>query len=223
MEASKQTHELVLKRLDDLATLVKAKIDGKLPVPHNPHTNKRAGPVKSVKAKQAVLASLAQGATVQAACKAARIGRRSYYDWRASDPDFTAEADKALAARIGVVEDALFRAASEPDNSGKTNVTAAIFFLCNRAPERWRNVNKVEVSNEPDGEAKRDWGMVHRLLEYAHELNEENFRYLNEIGKLARERDALRGRGGNPIGARATGCPTGQLPAAAASPGQGHE
>jgi hypothetical protein len=55
---------------------------------------------------------------------------------RLSDPTFEDEEIQAIAEAIGVVEDALFRTAT------KGNTTAQIFFLTNRAPEKWRDMRR---------------------------------------------------------------------------------
>ncbi len=95
---------------------------------------------KSPKSKEAIIASLLNGATVKAACKAAKTNRDTYYAWLKDDKEFADAALKAKDSRIEIVEDALFNRAS------RGNVTAQIFFLCNRAPERWKNVQKIEAS-----------------------------------------------------------------------------
>jgi hypothetical protein len=63
------------------------------------------------------------------------------------------EVDEAKQAAVCAVENAIFRAATQPDASGKINAVAGFFFLCNRAKDRWRHVNRVEVSG-PEGGAQ---------------------------------------------------------------------
>ena len=43
-------------------------------------------------------------------------------------------------SRIKVVEDALF------NNAVNGNTTAQIFFLCNRDPDRWQHLYKIQAS-----------------------------------------------------------------------------
>lgn len=53
--------------------------------------------------KQRFLKALARVGTISAACEAARVGRRTVYDWRAADPDFDAQLNEAkddLADRL---------------------------------------------------------------------------------------------------------------------------
>jgi len=95
--------------------------------------------IKVDKIKKALIESLKQGAFITTACDKVGISRDSFYDWYHKDKKFRDEVDKALTSRIKIVEDVLFKKALEG------NVTAIIFFLCNRDPERWKNVQRVET------------------------------------------------------------------------------
>lgn len=47
------------------------------------------------------------------------------------------------------VEDALYKSATEPSRAFPYgNPTAQIFFLCNRAPDKWKNNTKMELSGQ---------------------------------------------------------------------------
>ena len=95
--------------------------------------------------KKAIILSLQNGGTVVAACAAAGTSRGMFYEWYKSDDAFKDKVDKARKSRIHHVEDALFKKAVEG------NMTAIIFFLCNRAPEDWKNVNNVEAELHGQG------------------------------------------------------------------------
>ena len=97
-------------------------------------------PTKKAASIEAVLASLEGGGSIHAACKAAQIDRKTLYRWRKDDPELEAAVQSARITAIEVVEDALFLTAQ------KGNVTAQIFFLCNRASKRWRHVNRTEIT-----------------------------------------------------------------------------
>jgi len=88
--------------------------------------------------RRAILTSLESGAMLDAAAKAAGISRQTLWRWRREDPDFNAQVEEALMSRIGVVEDALYEAAQ------RGNITAIVFFLCNRARHRWRDLRHIE-------------------------------------------------------------------------------
>ena len=100
--------------------------------------------------KEAVLASLTEGASTTKACKAAGINRNTYYAWRNKDPAFLEATDVALDSRIHSVEDALYRKALDG------NTTAQIFFLCNRSNGRWRHVQHIQHSGGIDHGLKPD-------------------------------------------------------------------
>lgn len=93
--------------------------------------------------KEAVLESLSNGATITAACKAAGVGRTTFYKWIEEDVEFAEAVSHSENASIITVEDALFRNATL-GGKGFGDTTAQIFFLCNRDPDRWQNVNKVQ-------------------------------------------------------------------------------
>lgn len=94
--------------------------------------------------KESVLESLSKGATVQNACRAANIGRTTFYNWLKEDQTFALRVAHTEEAAIQCVEDALFASAL----SGK--VPAQIFFLCNRRPDRWKTVTKLEHGSSSD-------------------------------------------------------------------------
>jgi transposase-like protein len=108
---------------------------------------------------RAILKSMNKGATITAACEGANIHRKTLWLWRKEDPRVNKLIIEALDNAIQVVEDALFRRACgyryeevtkerEESTSEKRTVkvvvkevapdsTACMFFLMNRAPERW--------------------------------------------------------------------------------------
>lgn len=93
---------------------------------------------------QAVLESLKNGVSLFEACKQADVGWSTFWKWRKQDKELDDEVNQIIEARTQIVEDALFKAAIEG------NVTAMIFWLCNRRPDRWKNINKAELSISSD-------------------------------------------------------------------------
>lgn len=83
-----------------------------------------------------LLAKLAQGYSVSAACKAEGIGRTAYYDWVKADPVFAQATTEAIERGTDVLEDvARTRAVKQSD-------TLLIFLLKARRPEKFKeNVN----------------------------------------------------------------------------------
>lgn len=108
---------------------------------------------------RAILKSMNKGATISAACTGAKIHRKTLWTWRKEDPRVDKLVVEALDNAIQIVEDALFRRAcgyrydeetkeKEVGTSEKKiakvvtkevapDSTACMFFLMNRAPERW--------------------------------------------------------------------------------------
>ncbi len=67
------------------------------------------------------------------ACKSEGLSRTVFYDWRNTSADNKKKLYEVLdGARVVEAEDSLFELVR------KGNVTALIFFLCNRVPYRWR-------------------------------------------------------------------------------------
>jgi len=114
-------------------------------------------PTKHKSHLAAILESLTNGATITEACKAAGIERSTLWRWQQKYPSVREAVEFALQARIEIVEDALFKKAA------MGHVTAMIFWLCNRAPDRWRNVQKIEHSGKVEGEITHDLSVL-RIL-----------------------------------------------------------
>lgn len=63
-----------------------------------------ARPAISPKALTKFIDSLSKGCTINEACKAAHVGRRTMYDYRRDDPAFAARWDEAREARVDLLE-----------------------------------------------------------------------------------------------------------------------
>ncbi len=79
-----------------------------------------------------LLKQLALGKSVSAACRAEKIGRSAYYDWRGDDPVFAAAADQAIEEGTDRLED------SALSRGLKGDATLTIFLLKARRPEKYR-------------------------------------------------------------------------------------
>ncbi len=82
---------------------------------------------------------------ISMAARKVNITRQTYYDWRNTYPSFLAVADEIFEAQIDLAESAL-----------KTNISlgreaSIFFFLCNRRPDRWAHIQKLEHTG-PKGE-----------------------------------------------------------------------
>ncbi len=101
-----------------------------------------SGHTNSTATKKAVLESLRQGAYVVKAAEAAGITAHTVHSWRRKDAAFAAKMDEALKGRITTVVDALYSKAVGG------NVTAMIFYLCNRACSDWRHVQHIQHAGD---------------------------------------------------------------------------
>ncbi len=97
--------------------------------------------------KKAIVKSLKKGATRESAAGAAGVCKQTLYDWMAKDEDFKNKVDAACRHAVETVENALFMNATVPDQNGKINTTAQIFFLKNRAYETWRDSHESKVEH----------------------------------------------------------------------------
>lgn len=85
-----------------------------------------------------LLKQLALGKSVAASCRAARIGRSTFYEWRAADPAFAARVNGAIEDGTDRLEDvARERAVRQSD-------TLLIFLLKARRPEKYRETIRNE-------------------------------------------------------------------------------
>ena len=89
-----------------------------------------------------VLESLSKGTSFVKACKAADINQATFWRWRRQSKKLNQQVLQVLDSRTQTVEDALYKAAVEG------NVTAQIFWLKNRAPDRWRDRYEQNVAGD---------------------------------------------------------------------------
>lgn len=103
---------------------------------------KRAAFLKQYAEGKLTLAGAAEGVGTSAS---------TIWRWRAADAEFDAQVKAVLAdldgLRVQLVEDGLF---SRIEN-GKASAAEVIFFLCNRAPGRWRSVQRLEHTGAGGG------------------------------------------------------------------------
>lgn len=90
--------------------------------------------------REALLASLRQGASISAACAAANLPRRTFYAWLQSSPDFEQQVEQAQAEAILTVEACLWQAI------GAGDVKAAKWWLERRCPE-YRPPARVQIQH----------------------------------------------------------------------------
>ena len=96
---------------------------------------------RTFKKRASFLAALRRGASIADAARAAGVGRRTVYDWRAGDATFAAQWNDAVETGTDAIEDALLEKAMRMDDAA--SVTAAIFLLKARRPEKYRERHQV--------------------------------------------------------------------------------
>jgi len=94
--------------------------------------------------KKAFLESLEKGVSIKEACDYAGVSRMTIWRWRKIYLGFNNKVLLIIDSRTQTVEDALYM------NAVNGNITAQIFWLKNRAKERWSD--RFEHSEELKGE-----------------------------------------------------------------------
>ncbi|MHC1679193.1 MAG: helix-turn-helix domain-containing protein [Candidatus Cryosericum sp.] len=72
-----------------------------------------------------------------------RISRRTLYTWRRGHPELETALRDSKELADALVEHSLFQKALSGD------VSACIFYLCNRSPTRWKRNGQVDVEIRP--------------------------------------------------------------------------
>ncbi len=108
---------------------------------------------------------LEQGNTIASICEGLGIDSSTYRKERRADPEFARQVDSVKDVRVEFVADSLYQSALAG------NVTAQIFFLCNRDPGNWQSVNKLIAENK---------GRFDVVFDFSHLSDEQ----LKSIGKL---------------------------------------
>jgi hypothetical protein len=99
--------------------------------------------VRTAAHEQRILAKLARGWSVSAACKAAKIARTTYYAWRNEDEVFAALCDDAIEMGTDQLEDVATRQAI------KGNTALMVLLLKARRPEKYRE--RLQTEHVGDG------------------------------------------------------------------------
>jgi len=92
--------------------------------------------------KEAFLVSLERGSSISESCEAAHVSRATIWRWRKRSKGFNNKTLSIIDSRTQSVEDALYASALNG------NVVAQIFWLKNRASDRWKDVKEVAGSLE---------------------------------------------------------------------------
>lgn len=89
--------------------------------------------------------------TLAGAAQKAGTSASGIWRWRTADAEFDAQVKRTLkdldGLRVQLVEDGLFGRILR----GEASAAEVIFFLCNRAPDRWRSVQRLEHTGAGGG------------------------------------------------------------------------
>lgn len=105
---------------------------------------------RTPKKVSAFLGALRDGLSINAACKASGVARRTAYDWREADPEFRKAWDDAVETGTDELEDvAIARAKDSSD-------TLLIFLLKARRPDKYKDRVAKELSGPGGGPVQVD-------------------------------------------------------------------
>lgn len=89
-----------------------------------------------------------------------KISRRTLYAWRVRHPELAEALKDSKELANALVEHSLFQKALSGD------VSACIFYLCNRSPARWKRNGQIDVETRPVP-AEKDWTLEEILRTYS--------------------------------------------------------
>lgn len=104
---------------------------------------------------------LRAGNSRKAALDTVGVSRYTLRNHMKADPEFAERVLDAESDAVEIVEDCLF------EKCLRGNATAIFFYLCNRKPERWRSVNKLQVEAVPQRAIEEMELRFERIIEYS--------------------------------------------------------
>lgn len=130
-----------------------------------PIKRKRTGPIirgKEESVQREARNYLALGATIAQLCDLLNIDKQTYLNWKNTIPEFKRATDEGMDLADALVENSLFKTATgytvkdtkffshegmiisqEYEKRVLPNTTAAIFWLKNRQPGKWKDVHEM--------------------------------------------------------------------------------
>lgn len=131
------------------------------------------------KRQNSFLKSLEGGVSVLKASKAADIDYKTIWRWRRDDEEFNENVMVILDSRIMIVEDALFL------NAAKGNLGAQVFYLKNRARDRWKDRFPEDINLNVKG------GLTFDEFKIIKEMSEnERKQYISKLLEICRGGDS---------------------------------
>jgi len=121
-----------------------------------------------------VISNLKEGRLLNHAIESAGMSRAQWWQWEKKLPRLKALRIRAQELcddkRTRMVEDAFLKTMIK----GKASPASYIFYLCNRASDRWKNDYKIEHSGEIKGDGKIIINIVDLKKEIEKKVNNSN-------------------------------------------------
>jgi hypothetical protein len=102
----------------------------------------RGRTIRTDESTAAIVAKLSAGLSVSAACKAAKIGRSSYYEWLDEDAEFAAIVADAIEAGTDKLEDSTTRQALQG------NTTLMVLLLKARRKDKYTERSETAITGK---------------------------------------------------------------------------
>lgn len=89
---------------------------------------------KTISRLKSIFRSLQSGSSIVDACRAVGIDYTTLYAWELKDERLKEKIESIIDSRVLIVEDKLYSRLIK----GEASPVEYIFYLCNRAPDRWK-------------------------------------------------------------------------------------
>ena len=96
---------------------------------------------KTISRLKTIFRSLQGGSSIVDACRAVGIDYTTLYSWEQKDERLKEKIESIIDSRVLVVEDKLYSRLVK----GEASPTEYIFYLCNRAPHRWKRQDNAVI------------------------------------------------------------------------------
>lgn len=80
-----------------------------------------------------------QACRISSACKCIKVSRGTFYNWMKDDPEFATKVKDARDELLDLAESQVYK------NVLAGKETSLIFLLCNKRPEDWKNIQRVDM------------------------------------------------------------------------------
>ncbi len=114
--------------------------------------------------RQLMLEQLKKTPVVQICCEKLGVSRSTYYRWREEDPEFTKQADLALAEGVALVND---MAESQLLSAIRDRNISAIFYWLNHRHSAYSNKLEITAKVKDESLTAEQEALIKKALEHA--------------------------------------------------------